>query len=74
MDDEYVQCGQDLAKLMPTAELRWQWQHVPAPHLGENISQGEKVLQQKWVASAKMQDGGRWEEHRWRDVPTAPHQ
>ena len=68
MADEYVQCGQNLAKLMPTAELRW----VPNPRLGENISQGEKVLQQQWVASSKMPDGGMWEEHRWRDVPTLP--
>jgi hypothetical protein len=72
--EDYVQCGQDLAKLVPTSELRWEWKYVPAPHLGTNISQAEKVLHQKWVASAKMSDGGMWEEHRWREVPTIPPQ
>lgn len=70
--EDYVVCGRDLAKLMPSAELRWEWQMVPAPQLGENISKWEKVLQQKWIASSRMPDGGTWEEHRWRNVPTAP--
>jgi hypothetical protein len=31
------------------------------------------VLQQKWVASAKMPDGGMWEEHQWRPIPFEQH-
>jgi hypothetical protein len=71
MDDDhedYVQIGENLVKLQPTAELRWGWQHVPAPHLGEGISQGEKALQQKWVA-----DGGHQQKWCWRNVPTEPY-
>jgi len=58
--ERFVVCGQDIAELMPTAELRWRrWATPGTP----------PTLQQKWVASAKMPDGGIWEEYRWRDVP-----
>lgn len=61
-ENNYVVCGRDLAELKPTAELRWERRIEPMDLYSY------KVLQQKWVASAKMPDGGIWEEHRWRDV------
>ena len=58
--NEWVQCGVDLAKLTPSCELRWWLPATPGQ---------PKVLQQRWVARAKMPDGDIWEEERWRDVP-----
>lgn len=66
-EDDYVLCGQDIAKLTPTCELR-----LVATHSEMSSPFTAPVrprLQQKWVASAKMPDGGVWEEHRWRQVP-----
>ena len=69
MDDKYVICGCDLAELKPSAELRFVIRYMPDPMFGAGISKAAHILQQKWVATAKMPDGGMWEEHRWRDVP-----
>lgn len=63
--EDYVQCGQSLAKLMPTCELRFAMSEAPRWGLVPDPAR----LQQKWVATAKQQDGAMWEEHRWRDVP-----
>lgn len=65
-DETHVLCGTDIAELKPTCELRF----VPVLHR-DPLTGGyfPNALQQKWVASAKMQDGGMWEEHRWRNVP-----
>lgn len=70
-EDNFVVCGQDLAELKPTAELRWELRWMPNPRLGASIAEQQPILQQKWVASAKMPDGGMWEEARWRDVPVS---
>jgi len=59
--ENYVVCGQSIAKLLPTAELRF------TRPVGTTTAPDR--LQQKWVASARMADGGMWEEYRWRDVP-----
>jgi hypothetical protein len=66
--EEYVLCGQSLAKLIPTAELRW-----VSGGTNPLTMQPISVLQQKWVASAKMPDGGMWEEHQWRPIPFEQH-
>lgn len=63
-DSNFVVCGQDIAELKPTAELRFEQRVDPFDR------NSYKVLQQKWVASARMSDGGVWSECRWRDVPT----
>ena len=63
--DDYVVCGQDLARLEPTAELRF----VEVNHRDWNGNWVPPTLEQKWVAKAKMPDGGMWEEYRWRAVP-----
>jgi hypothetical protein len=66
-NDDYVVCGTDVARLMPTSELRQVETGHRDPLSGAAYP---PVLQQKWVATAKMPDGGQWEEHRWRNVPT----
>lgn len=66
MTDEtnFVVCGMDVAELKPTCELRWVDGGVN-PLTMARIN----ILEQKWVASAIMPDGGMWEEHRWRTIP-----
>lgn len=65
-EETHVQCGFDIAELKPTPELRFVPCHGRDPLSGAPFP---PTLQQKWIASAKMSDGGMWEEHRWRNVP-----
>jgi hypothetical protein len=67
-DEDHVICGNEIAKLQPTCELRFVLVNHRNPLTGDYYP---PALQQKWVASAKMADGGTWEEHRWRNVPLA---
>lgn len=69
-ESNFVVCGMDIAELKPSAELRYEARWFPISPRDPNTCEMRPVLQQKWVARAKMPDGGMWEEHRWRDVPT----
>jgi hypothetical protein len=53
-------CGENLAPLRRTCELRW-----------EAFVGLEKTLQQKWVAEARDSDGTVHRRHVWRDVPNS---
>jgi hypothetical protein len=64
--DDYAQCGDSLAPMKPTCELRY----VPA--FNGLTCQTELRLQQKWKAEAMQQDGSTWVTYEsWRDVPVA---
>jgi len=65
----FVKCGNELVRLKPTSQLRFVCRSGRHPDAYWPTTETREVLQQKWVAFARTEDGTVHEEYRWRDVP-----